>query len=150
RPVEQAGPQRVEEAAVHAAVGQQAHVPRVGIREDGLRAVRVDHAPEAAGEPVVGVAADGHGLARLVNVHGHDAGVGTVVRADDLQRAPALNGGAHASIPSRMGRGRPWSSTATSTTSASVTFTLSPLSQRSASTLTLTVMEVRPMRTVSV
>ena len=47
--------------------------------------------------------------------------------------------------------GRPWASTATSTTSASVTRRVGPpCDRRSTSTETFTVMEVRPTRSVSV
>ena len=113
-------------------------------------------AEEALREAVVGVAADRH-RAAVLDLDRHHAGVGAVVRADDLRRAAPAAGRRrrHALMPSLL-EDRPGSaaldSTATSTTSASVTFTCSPLPapQRSASTATLTVIDVRPTRRVSV
>ena len=120
---------------------------------DALEVVVDLRAEEALGEPVIGVAADAH-RAAVLDVHGHHAGVGAVVRTDDLQPLARRHGGRHARYgsASRIGVGWPFSSTATSTTSASVTFTFSPrpAPQRSASTDTFTVIEVRPTRTVSV
>ena len=133
RAVEEARPQRAEEAAVHAAVREQPHVPGVGVGQDRLGTVGGDHAAEARGdgveglvprdareaplalgpdalhrvqdavgavdalevvvdlraeealgEPVIGVAAEAH-RAAVLDVHGHDAGVGAVVGTDDLQ-----------------------------------------------------------------
>ncbi len=204
RPIQAAGPQRVEEAAVHAAEREEAHVAGVRVGQDGLRAVlrhhavqaigdevqgfvprdaseaalalashalhrvqdavgAVDplqvvihlHAEEALGEAVVGIATDPDGAA-VLDVHGHDAGVRAVVRTDDLERAASRGArhdlGAHRAASGRIGVGFPLPSTATSTTSASVTFTFSPWPppHRSASTLTRTVIDVRPTRTVSV
>ena len=55
RAVEEARAQRSEEAAVHAAVREQAHVPGVGVGQDRLRAVGGDHLAEARGDGVEGL-----------------------------------------------------------------------------------------------